>query len=70
MSSTPIESAGATAAAQQPITAVGLLRRLGPKSLLGRTLAILLTPIAVLIAVAAYIFYESPWEGSTTNSRS
>ena len=62
MSSTPIETAAPKA---EPPTALAVFKRLAPKSLLGRTLAILLTPIAAIILVAAYIFYESPWEGST-----
>lgn len=62
MSSIPTERAPPS---RGRLSILGFLRKIGPKSLLGRTLAILLTPIVVIIAVAAYIFYESPWEGST-----
>jgi two-component system osmolarity sensor histidine kinase EnvZ len=62
MSSIPTETAGPK---PERAAAFAPLKRVAPKSLLGRTLAILLTPIAVIILVATYIFYESPWEGST-----
>ncbi|MBM3555992.1 MAG: HAMP domain-containing protein [Alphaproteobacteria bacterium] len=48
-----------------PSALVGWIKRYLPRGLLGRTLAILITPVVLMQAVAAYVFFESPWEAGT-----
>ncbi|MBI3517479.1 MAG: two-component sensor histidine kinase, partial [Proteobacteria bacterium] len=37
-------------------------KRFLPRSLLGRSLLILVTPVVLLQIVATYVFYESHWD--------
>ncbi|MCW8951346.1 MAG: two-component sensor histidine kinase, partial [Rhodospirillales bacterium] len=40
----------------------GLIKRFLPKSLLGRTLLIIVTPLILLQVVSGYVFYENHWD--------
>jgi two-component system osmolarity sensor histidine kinase EnvZ len=42
--------------------AEALLRRIMPRTLLGRSLVIIITPLIVLQVISTYIFYERHWE--------
>src|SRR5215831_279560 len=41
---------------------MSFLKRFVPRSLLGRSLLILVTPVVLLQIVATYVFYESHWD--------
>jgi two-component system osmolarity sensor histidine kinase EnvZ len=45
--------------------AEGWLRKLWPRSLLGRSLVIVILPLLILQAVLAYVFYERHWDTVT-----
>lgn len=44
------------------MTVESTLKRLLPKTLLGRTLAIMITPLAVVQLVSAIVFYDTHWD--------
>ena len=44
------------------INAMAGLKRFVPRSLFGRALLIIVTPLVLLQLVAAYIFYERHWD--------
>ena len=44
------------------MTEQSLIKRMLPKSLLGRSLLIIVTPLVLLQVVSAFIFYETHWE--------
>jgi len=44
-----------------PLGIVGVLKRFLPRSLLGRSLLIVVTPLVILQVVTTFIFYESHW---------
>ena len=44
---------------------LGLLKRILPKGLLGRSLTILLTQLLLVQFISAFVFYNNHWEGIT-----
>jgi two-component system osmolarity sensor histidine kinase EnvZ len=68
MSSSPIEAggygavAGPTAALRSAVAQGGLLKRLLPRTLFGRSILIIVTPLVLVQVIATWVFYDRHWD--------